>query len=260
MDMVLINQSQVYHYRRFYQVSKRLLDVVLCLIALPIAIPLMAVCVVAIRLDSPGPALFIQDRVGKGGRLFKMYKFRTMENNLSESAKRAHCAFMKAFVNGKIGDTDAPSTNSFNMSKADGNRFRRAFLDGLSASHSESAHTEKIFKPIEDSQITRVGRFLRKTSMDELPQLFNVLKGEMSVVGPRPNVPWEVEEYQPWHYERLEVLPGITGLAQVRGRSAISFSRIVQYDIEYVEKQSLLFDFQILWLTVSSVLLGVGAK
>jgi lipopolysaccharide/colanic/teichoic acid biosynthesis glycosyltransferase len=96
--------------------------------------------------------------------------------------------------------------------------------------------------------------------LDELPQVFNVLKGEMSLVGPRPNVPWEVEEYWAWHHERLEVLPGITGLAQVRGRSGISFDRIVEYDIEYLEKQNLKLDLKVLWWTLSAVFLGRGAE
>jgi lipopolysaccharide/colanic/teichoic acid biosynthesis glycosyltransferase len=90
--------------------------------------------------------------------------------------------------------------------------------------------------------------------------VINVIKGEMSLVGPRPNVPWEVEEYRPWHHERLEVLPGITGLAQVQGRSGISFDRIVKFDIEYVEKQSLALDLKILWWTFSTVLQGTGAE
>jgi lipopolysaccharide/colanic/teichoic acid biosynthesis glycosyltransferase len=105
-----------------------------------------------------------------------------------------------------------------------------------------------------------VGRILRKTSLDELPQLINILKGDMSIVGPRPNVPWEVEEYRAWHYERLEVLPGLTGLAQVRGRSSISFDRIVQYDIEYVRNQSPLMDLKILWWTFLAACTGAGAQ
>jgi lipopolysaccharide/colanic/teichoic acid biosynthesis glycosyltransferase len=101
---------------------------------------------------------------------------------------------------------------------------------------------------------------LRKTSLDELPQILNVLRGEMSMVGPRPNVAWEVEAYRSWHHERLEVLPGITGLAQVRGRSAISFDHIVRNDIEYVEKQSLALDLKILWWTFVTVFHGTAAE
>jgi lipopolysaccharide/colanic/teichoic acid biosynthesis glycosyltransferase len=134
---------------------------------------------------------------------------------------------MKAFVNGQVGDNG----------------------DG-----------KELYKPIQAAQVTRVGRILRKTSLDELPQLINVLRGEMSLVGPRPNVLWEFEEYKGWHNERLEVLPGITGLAQVQGRSGINFDSIVKYDIEYIERQSLRLDLEILWRTVVSVLLGKGAK
>jgi lipopolysaccharide/colanic/teichoic acid biosynthesis glycosyltransferase len=113
--------------------------------------------------------------------------------------------------------------------------------------------------PFQERQLTRVGRILRKTSLDELPQLFNVIKGDMSLVGPRPNVPWEVEEYRDWHRERLGVLPGITGLAQISGRSGITFDDIVRYDIDYIENQNFVMDLRILWLTVTSVMTGNGA-
>ncbi len=206
----------------------------------------MGLCALAVRLDSPGPAIFIQERIGKDGRPFKMYKFRTMRHNLDDSM---HRAFMKAFVHGEIG----PRPTILPHSKA----FRRAFA--VLAAGSERPGDE-VYKPLQASQVTRVGRFLRKTSLDELPQIFNVLRGEMSLVGPRPNVPWEVEEYQPWHHERLEVLPGITGLAQVRGRSGISFDTIVKYDIEYVENQSLSLDLKILFQTVMTVLSGRGSS
>jgi lipopolysaccharide/colanic/teichoic acid biosynthesis glycosyltransferase len=224
MDLVIINQPRVFPYRKEYEIAKRVIDLALCLLALPLAFPLMAICALAVRLDSPGPVLFIQKRIGKGGRPFCLFKFRTMRHNIDDSS---HRAFMKAFVNGQIG--------------GDGNG-------------------QEIYKPIQASQVTRVGRILRKTSLDELPQLINVLRGEMSLVGPRPNVPWEVEEYRSWHNERLEVLPGVTGLAQVRGRSGINFDSIVKYDIEYIEKRSLSLDLKILWWTVSSVVLGKGAN
>jgi lipopolysaccharide/colanic/teichoic acid biosynthesis glycosyltransferase len=224
MDLMIISQPRVFPYRKEYQIAKRVMDVALCLLAMPLALPLLAVCALAIRLDSPGPVFFIQERVGKGARRFRMYKFRTMRHNLDDSY---HRAFMKAFVNGQVGG------------------------DG---------EGKEIYKPIQTSQITRVGRILRKASLDELPQLINVLKGEMSLVGPRPNVSWEVEEYRGWHNERLEVLPGITGLAQVRGRSGINFDSIVKYDIEYIERQSLALDLKVLWRTLVLVFLGRGAR
>jgi lipopolysaccharide/colanic/teichoic acid biosynthesis glycosyltransferase len=224
MDLMIINQPRVFPYRKEYQIAKRVMDLALCLLAMPLALPLLAICALAIHLDSPGPVFFVQERIGKGGRRFRMCKFRTMRHNLDDSY---HRTFMKAFVNGRIGDDENGGA---------------------------------IYKPIQASQVTRVGRILRKTSLDELPQLINVLKGEMSLVGPRPNVLWEFEEYKGWHTERLEVLPGITGLAQVRGRSGINFDSIVKYDIEYIERQSLALDLRILWWTVVSVLLEEGAK
>ena len=119
--------------------------------------------------------------------------------------------------------------------------------------------TGTVYKPFTESQVTRVGRILRKTSLDELPQLWNILKGDMSLVGPRPNVPWEVEAYKNWHRDRLNVLPGITGLAQVRGRSAIDFDTIARHDIEYVRRISLGLDLHIAIKTISSVISGNGA-
>jgi lipopolysaccharide/colanic/teichoic acid biosynthesis glycosyltransferase len=249
MDVVIINRPQVFPYRRAYQVAKRMMDVTICLLALPLVLPLMAICALAIRLDSRGPILFIQERIGKGGLRFRMYKFRTMQHNLDDSS---HRAFMRAFVNGHIHDAEDGGNRGSSLRPA----FMRAFENKPLGDNGNG----RIYKPIHASQITRVGRILRKASLDELPQIINVLRGEMSLVGPRPNVPWEVEEYRTWHHERLEVLPGITGLAQVRGRSGIGFDSIVGYDIKYVESRSLALDLKILWWTVSSVICGEGAK
>lgn len=223
MELAVISRPYILPYRTSYRIAKRVLDLIIVLLALPAVLPLILLCALAIRLDSPGPVFFVQERVGKGGRRFKIYKFRTMRHDLDRSA---HKEFMRAFVNGEIG---------------------------------KNGSGKAIYKPFQQSQVTRVGHILRKTSLDELPQLINVFRGEMSMVGPRPNVPWEVEEYRGWHKERLEVLPGITGLAQVRGRSGINFDTIVEYDIEYVEKQSLKLDLQILWWTMLSVLYSQGA-
>jgi lipopolysaccharide/colanic/teichoic acid biosynthesis glycosyltransferase len=223
MELVVLHRPQVHLRRKGYRIVKRLLDVTISLLALPFALVIMLICAAAIALDSPGPVFFVQNRVGKGGRRFKLYKFRTMYQNCDTSS---HRAFMKAFVNGEV---------------------------------DEPVSGKAVYKPFGDQQLTPVGRILRKTSLDELPQLINVIKGEMSLVGPRPNVPWEVEEYRGWHKERLEVLPGITGLAQINGRSSNTFDRIVRYDIEYIENRSLKMDLQILWETVTSVLAGKGA-
>lgn len=247
MELVIINQPRVLPYRRGYRITKRVMDVALCLLALPVALPLMAICALAVLLDSPGPVLFVQDRIGKGGRPFKMYKFRTMQSNFDDSP---HRAFMKAYVNGQIGGSEGSRNSS---------PHRMVLKTSVSEPFGSNGNG-KVYKPLQVSHVTRVGRLLRKISFDELPQIINVLKGEMSIVGPRPNVAWEVEEYRSWHHERLEVLPGITGLAQVRGRSAISFDCIVRNDIEYVENQSLAMDIKILWWTLVTVFRGTAAE
>jgi lipopolysaccharide/colanic/teichoic acid biosynthesis glycosyltransferase len=223
MKLVVVHRPRVLLRKKGYRIAKRMLDLMLSLMILPFALPVMLICAGAIALDSPGPVLFVQHRIGKGRRQFKLYKFRTMYHN---SDTGDHQVFMRAFVSGEM-DEKRTSTG--------------------------------VYKPFSDRQLTRVGRVLRKTSLDELPQLINVFKGEMSLVGPRPNVPWEVEAYHGWHKERLEVLPGITGLAQINGRSCVTFDRIVRYDIEYIENRSMKLDLYILWQTVTSVLGGKGA-
>jgi lipopolysaccharide/colanic/teichoic acid biosynthesis glycosyltransferase len=223
-DIVLIPRHQFGAARPHYQGLKRILDLSLSLAILPIAMPIALLCAIAIRLDSPGPILFVQRRVGKGGRIFTIFKFRTMVHNHESEAERS---FMRALVQGKIDDK----------------------VDGTGT-----------FKPAERTNRTRAGYMLRKLSLDELPQLINVIIGNMSLVGPRPNVIWEVEAYQSWHHVRLEVLPGITGLAQVKGRSAITFDQIVNYDVEYIENRSLPLDLKIIFWTVLAVMGGKGAE
>jgi len=249
MELVIVNRPRVFPFRREYEIAKRMMDVVLCLVLLPVLLPIMFICALAIKLDSQGPVLFIQERIGKGGRPFRMYKFRTMQHKLDNSS---HQAFMKAYVNGQVEGDGVES-------RKNGNGRCLSIRPAVSAPFGNNGNG-RVYKPITVSQVTRVGRVLRKTSLDELPQIFNVLKGEMSLVGPRPNVSWEVEEYRSWHHERLEVLPGITGLAQVRGRSAISFDSLVRCDIEYVEEQSLMLDLKILWWTLVTVFRGTAAE
>lgn len=213
MDLVIINQPRRTPYRKGYQIAKRVMDIGLCLLAIPFVLPVMAIISILIYLDSPGPVIFVQRRTGKGGKRFHMYKFRTMVPNAEElKVKYAH-------------------------------------LNEL---------TPPDFKITNDPRVTRVGRFLRKTSLDELPQIFNILKGEMSWIGPRPTS-FSADTYHLWHTERLEVMPGLTGLWQVAGRSNLDFDERLKLDIEYIERQSLWLDIQILFRTVGAVLLGKGA-
>ena len=223
MDFLLIKQPRVKPRQYLYLNTKRILDILLCLLILPLALPIVLICALAIHLDSPGPVFYVQERIGKGGSKFRIYKFRTLIHRLDNGQCQA---YMKAYVRGEV---------------------------------TCLAEGQKVFKPIQQTQITRVGRLLRKTSLDELPQLINIFKGNMSIVGPRPNVLWEVEAYLPWHHERLEVLPGITGLAQVHGRSCIDFTTLVRYDIQYIETCNLVLDIKILWWTFTAILQGKGA-
>jgi len=240
MDIVRpvdINRPPTIAAKGFYKdCLKRAMDILATLVALALLWPMLILLAVLIKLDSPGPALFVQQRIGKGGRPFYIYKFRTMSNSLDDST---HRKFMQAFVRGDISKLSA-------------------FARGRRNTYMRRT-TGTVYKPFTESQVTRVGRILRKTSLDELPQLLNILKGDMSLVGPRPNVPWEVEAYKNWHRDRLNVLPGITGLAQVRGRSAIDFDTIARHDIEYVRRISLGLDLHIVIKTVSSVISGNGA-
>ena len=196
--------------RSAYLPIKRMMDLALSIISLPIVLPVLLLASIAIRLDTPGPAFFIQERIGQHGRHFRLYKLRTMVANAEE---------LKASV-----------------------------LD------SRTVH----FKTLADPRITRVGRFLRKTSLDELPQLFNVIRGEMSLVGPRPTS-LNLATYEPWHERRLDVRPGVTGLWQVRGRNAMTFDERVRLDLEYIDHLSLANDLKLLGQTVLVVVKGKGA-
>ncbi len=209
----------------FHFISKRIFDLLVCLVVLPFAIPVMAILCVLIRLDSPGRAIFLQERIGRRGCTFRIYKFRTMR---ADHDVRNDREFMQAYIAGTLETVDGGAGRI-------------------------------LYKPVNQQNYTRVGRILRRTSLDELPQIFNVLKGEMSLVGPRPNVPWEVEKYRLWHQSRLDALPGITGLAQINGRSSITFDEMVRYDIRYVLNYSFLLDLKILWLTATNLHSGHGA-
>jgi exopolysaccharide biosynthesis polyprenyl glycosylphosphotransferase len=193
---------------------KRLLDVLLASLGIIAAFPLWLAIVVAVRLDSDGPAIFVQERVGRHGRRFSFYKFRSM------------------------------------------------YVDAERRLEEVVAHNEvdgPVFKMRQDPRVTRVGAFLRRTSLDELPQLINVLKGEMSMVGPRPPIPREVEQYRPGDAIRLSVKPGLTCLWQISGRSNVGFDRWMELDREYVRNMSLWLDLSIMARTVSAVLSMRGA-
>ena len=193
---------------------KRAIDVIGALSAILLFAPLMALAALAVKLDSRGPILFVQERAGKHGKPFKMFKFRTMVENAEE--------LLDQVVN----------------------------LDALQ---------EPMFKLEEDPRITRVGRFLRRWSIDELPQLFNVLRGEMSLVGPRPEESRIVARYSEWHRERLMAKPGITGPMQVSGRGDLPFEERARLEIEYVRRYTLWRDLSILLRTIPAVILGTGA-
>lgn len=213
MQMVLVRPSHVFLFRKNYQLMKRIMDLALCLLVVPIILPVIALCGLLIWIDNPGPIFFKQLRTGKGGRRFRMYKLRTMATNAEEL------------------------------------KLKYAHLNEL---------TWPDFKITNDPRVTRVGRILRKTSLDELPQIFNIIKGDMSWVGPRPTS-FDVSTYSLWHTERLEVLPGLTGLWQVSGRSDLDFDDRLRLDIEYIERQSLLLDLQILVQTFTVIFTQRGA-
>jgi lipopolysaccharide/colanic/teichoic acid biosynthesis glycosyltransferase len=197
-----------------YERSKRALDLAVSVVLLPFAILIIAVCVIVIRLESPGRALLCQERTGMGGRRFRMYKLRTMVHNANElKAKYMHL----------------------------------------------NEHKYPDFKITNDPRVTRCGRILRKLSIDELPQIVNVIKGDMSLVGPRPTS-FGAETYNLWHTTRLEVKPGVTGLWQVNGRADLEFDDRLRLDITYIRKRSFWLDLKILVWTVTAVLTTRGAN
>jgi len=221
-----------------YYFSKRSFDLLIASAALIILSPLLILVAILIKLDSPGPVFFKQDRVSVKRKVynritywqqvtFRCYKFRTMVCNADPSL---HKSYIKALINNDCKEM--------------------AELQGGDTQVRKLTH---------DPRITRIGRILRKSSIDEIPQFFNVIKGEMSVVGPRPAIPYEVEMYKPWHYKRLETQPGITGLWQVTARSTCEFDEIVKFDIQYIEQQSFWLDLKILLKTPIAVLFCRGA-
>ncbi len=214
----------VLHVDTNYQRVKRIVDVVFTLlIMVPLCI-VTAIVALVILLDSKGPIFFRQKRVGQNGSEFEMLKFRSMYHNSNDALHR------KAI---------------------------QQFMNGGSLSHKDD--DSKRYKLTNDSRVTRVGRFLRRTSIDELPQFFNVLRGQMTLVGPRPALRYEVELYSNHDHLRLSGKPGLTGPWQVYGRSKVSFQEMVQMDIDYLRQQSVRQDLKLIILTVPVMLLGHGA-
>jgi exopolysaccharide biosynthesis polyprenyl glycosylphosphotransferase len=203
---------------------KRTSDIVIAALALLLAAPLWLLIALLIKLDSRGSVFYLQERVGMDGRLFLCYKFRTMNPGADS---KVHREYQKQFIAGRaeanLGDGEQP-----------------------------------VYKFQSDARITRVGRWLRRASLDEIPQLFNVLRGDMSIVGPRPPIPYEVEDYELWHRKRLDMKPGLTGLWQVSGRNRIPFEEMVKLDLYYIENWSLLLDLKIILRTALVIIRGDG--
>ncbi len=193
-----------------YEIGKRIFDTVISSVGLLVLTPILLAVAGAIKLDSKGPVFFIQKRVGYKGKIFNMYKFRTMDINAED------------------------------------------LLREIEHKNEAAGH---MFKMRNDPRITRVGKVLRKTSIDELPQLVNVVKGEMSLVGPRPPLIREVEKYELWHHLRMSVRPGLTGMWQISGRNKIGFEEMVRLDLKYIKERSFRNDLKIIIRTVP-VLLG----
>ena len=205
--------------------AKRVLDIIGSTFGLILLSPVMLCVAAIVKLTSPGPVFFRQQRVGAAGRTFTMFKFRSMQVNCDH---RIHQQYVEGFIQSAPGMTSGK---------------------------------EAIFKLVNDPRLTPVGDFLRRSSIDELPQLFNVLRGEMSLVGPRPPLPYEVARYKRWHRRRvLEAKPGMTGLWQVTGRSRTTFDDMVRLDLRYAAKSSVWIDVKILLATPKAVLSGKGAR
>ena len=224
LPMVRLFREPLSDLERFV---KRAFDILISGLALIILSPVWLVVSLMVKRDSSGPAMFKQERVGMDGRIFLCYKFRTMHAGSDDSVHR------EAYQRNIKGDADANAGDT----------------------------TQPVFGKVrDDARVTRSGKFLRRSSLDELPQLFNVLKGDMSVVGPRPPIPYEVVAYELWHRKRLDVKPGITGLWQVSGRNRLTFEEMVRTDLYYIENWSLWLDLKIIFLTLPAIWRGDGAR
>ncbi len=225
---VTADESPVVEQKRFYETVKRIQDFTMALMALVLLSPLWLLFAVIIKLTSPGPVIYRQtEALGRYGRRITMYKFRTMYADMDNSH---HKAAIAKFVQGEHLDTI----------QKDGKKLR-------------------VYKITHDPRVTSVGRILRKSGLDEIPQLVNVLRGELSIVGPRPPLLYEYELYTKEHSRRLEVLPGITGLYQVTARSQVPFEKMVEIDMDYINRRSYWLDLKIILKTPWVLITGMGA-
>jgi exopolysaccharide biosynthesis polyprenyl glycosylphosphotransferase len=204
---------------------KRFIDVVVSLSVIVIGFPFLLAIALLIKVTSRGPVFFKQERIGEDGRPFAFFKFRTMRPDNDDSI---HREFAQNFINGQMSESS---------------------LDGQKSN---------LYKISQDPRITGLGGFLRRTSLDELPQFINILKGEMTIVGPRPPLEYEYEQYDDWHKLRLKVRPGLTGLWQVSGRSTVPFHEMVKLDLYYIENWSLAMDLKIMFRTIPVMLACTG--
>jgi exopolysaccharide biosynthesis polyprenyl glycosylphosphotransferase len=212
--------------RRVSNVTKRAMDIAGSVLALLLFAPVLLAIALAIRVTSKGPVFFRQNRVGQSGEEFVFFKFRTMH---VDNDPRVHQQYVRQLIAGR-------------------------------AQRHPNGNGKGVYKLTKDSRITCIGRFLRRTSLDELPQLFNVLRGEMSLVGPRPAIAYEVEAYDTWHRQRIfEAKPGITGLWQVNGRSHVNFDEMVRLDLQYARTWSPWMDLKILMRTPVAMFFGDSA-
>ena len=206
--------------RPAYTASKRVVDSVAAIVLLVLLVPVFLLVALAVVVDSGWPILYRGERIGRGARTFTVFKFRSMRANADPSL---HREYLRELLAGKV------------------------------------ASSNGLYKVPSDPRITRVGAFLRKSSLDELPQLVNVIRGEMSLVGPRPEVPYALADYEPWMYRRFEVTPGITGLWQVSGRGRIGVRDMLRLDVQYADECGFAADLAILAKTIPAVLHGAGA-
>jgi lipopolysaccharide/colanic/teichoic acid biosynthesis glycosyltransferase len=221
-------REDLIHLEERCYLLKRTLDIIGAIAGLLLLSPVMLMTAIAIVMTTPGPIIFRQVRVGKWGRPFFFYKFRSMYANADD---RIHREFVTKLI--------------------------RGHLEEVNQGDNDNPH----YKLKSDPRVTPIGKFIRDTCIDEIPQLFNVLKGDMSLVGPRPPLPYEVENYKSWHLRRvLEAKPGVTGLWQVNGHSSTTFDDMVRFDLQYANNCSPMLDLKILLSTVGKMLKGIAAR